>query len=108
MKEQIFDIRSDTIYQCQVLLKEIKGDVKPCRIEKKNLEYAIDVMSRKAKIFMDEVLIDNSYIKNVHRCLSQVDRIQRHVNKIQFYEQVLERLVRSSFSNLLKNSHLPL
>ncbi|XP_078320228.1 uncharacterized protein LOC144621285 [Crassostrea virginica] len=94
VKEQIFNIRSDTIYQCQVLLKEIKGDVKPCRIEKKNLEYSIDAKSSRTKSSMDEVLCDNSYLKNVHQCLSQVDRIQRHVNKIQYYEQLHERLVK--------------
>ena len=94
MKEHIINIRSDTIYKFQVILKELKGDVKHCRGEKKNLEYAIDVMSRKAKNSMDEILIDNSYLKNVHRCLSQVDRIQRHVNKIQYYEQIHERLVK--------------
>ena len=63
MKEHIINIRSDTIYKFQVILKELKGDVKHCRGEKKNLEYAIDVMSRKAKNSMDEILIDNSYLK---------------------------------------------
>ena len=94
VKEHITNIRSDTIYQFQVILKELKDDVKYCRGEMKNLKYAIDVMASRTKNSMDEVLIDNSYLKNVHRCLSQVDRIQRHVNKIQFYEQVLERLVK--------------
>ena len=93
-QKQIFKIRSDTVYQCQVVLKELKGDVKHYREEKKHLESAMDVMSRRIKRFMDEVLSDNSYLKNVHRCLSQKERIQRHVNKIQFYEQVLERLIK--------------
>ena len=75
VKKQIFKIRSDTIYQCQVVLKELKGDVKHYREGKKHLESVMDVMSRRIKRFIDEVLSDDSYLKNVHRCLSQVDRI---------------------------------
>nr|XP_022310169.1 uncharacterized protein LOC111115641 isoform X2 [Crassostrea virginica] len=94
VKKQIFNIRSDTIYQFQVILKELKDDVKYCRGKMKHLQYAMGVMSKRIKNSMDEVLSDDSYLKNVHRCLSQVDRIQGHVNKIEYYEQIHEWLIK--------------
>ena len=54
VKEQISNIRSDTIYQFQVLLKELKGDFKHCRGEKKHIEYEMHVMSRRMKKSMDK------------------------------------------------------
>ena len=62
LKEQVITMRSDTIYQFQVLLKELNVDVK------KYPESEMDVMSRKIKNSMDEVFSDRSYLRNVLRC----------------------------------------
>lgn len=70
LKEQVITMRIDTIYQFQVLLKELNVDVKhQLNVDvKKYPESEMDVMSRKIKNSMDEVFKDRSYLRNVHRC----------------------------------------
>ena len=94
LKEQIFKIRCDTIYQFQIILTELKDDIKHCLKEKKELMSAMIVMSRKIKSYMDKALGHSRYLKDVHSCSSQLERIKKHINKIQYYEQIQETLIR--------------
>nr|XP_022303093.1 uncharacterized protein LOC111110774 [Crassostrea virginica] len=94
MKEQIFKIRCDTIYQFQIILTELKDDIKHCLKEKEELMSAMIVMSRKIKNEMDKALGHSRYHKDLHSCSSQLERIKKHINKIQYYEQIQERLIK--------------
>lgn len=76
-------------------MKELNVDVKhQLNVDvKKYLGSEMDVMSKKIKNSIDKVFNDRSYLRNVHRCLSQLEKTKRHIDKIQYYEQIHEWLV---------------
>ena len=92
LKEQIVKIQSDIVYQFQVLLSELKNDIKFSREEKKHLISAMNAISRRIKNSMDEVISDGSYYKNFHRCSLQEIKLKKHICKIQYYDETHDRL----------------